>query len=100
MKITIENLLRAKATQRELSRAADRAELAHEWIERLDPDLAPEIAKAIDTLREAERYIGMAIDLDRPERDAQRATARGFRPATVDAHLSPETGTFVKTEGR
>lgn len=72
MKITIENLMRAIATKRELSRAADRAETAHEWLERIDADLAKEVSTAIETLREAERYIGMAIDLDRGEREAQR----------------------------
>ena len=100
MKITVENLIRAMNTKRELSRAADRAETAHEYLERIDADLAKEVSAAIETLRECERYIGMAIDLGRTDREAERAKALGFRPATVDAHLSPETGTFVKGEGR
>lgn len=73
MKITIENLMRAIATKRELSRAADRAETAHEWLERIDADLAKEVSTAIETLREAERYIGMAMDLERGEREAVAA---------------------------
>lgn len=103
MKITIENLMRAIATKRELSRAADRAETAHEWLERIDADLAKEVSAAIETLREAERYIGMAIDLDRGEREAQReavAAAKSesatFRPETLDSHLCSVTGVFTK----
>ena len=100
MKITKENRNRAIFTQRELSRAADRAENAHEYLERIDQGLALEIAAAIETLREAERFIGNAVsdagDAIIPV-DERGAT---FRPETLDWHLSPETGTFVKTEGR
>ena len=90
MKITRENRNRAIFTQRELSRAADRAENAHEYLERIDQGLALEIAAAIETLREAERFIGNAVS------DAGAT----FSPETLDWHLSPETGTFVKGEGR
>ncbi len=61
MKITRENRNRAIFTQRELSRAADRAENAHEYLDRIDQGLALEIAAAIETLREAERFIGNAL---------------------------------------
>lgn len=96
MKITRENRHRAIFTQRELSRAADRAENAHEYLERVDQGLALEIAAAIETLREAERFIGNAIsdagDAIVPV-DEQGAT---FRPDTLDSHLCSVTGVFTK----
>jgi ribose 5-phosphate isomerase len=96
MKITRENRNRAIFTKRELNRAADRAEHAHEYLERIDQGLALEVAAAIETLREAERFIGNAITdagdaiVPADERDAT------FRPETLDAHLCSVTGVFTK----
>ena len=76
MKITTENLIRAMNTKRELSRAADRAETAHEYLERIDPDLAQDVAAAIETLRLCERSLGTAIDARNADRDAELEIAR------------------------
>jgi hypothetical protein len=95
-KITKGNVNRAKMIQREVSRASDRALDQHEYLERIDSTLALELLAAIDQLRATERAIGHAISTYEDERDAGAT----LQPETLDWHLSPETGTFVKTEGR